>query len=175
MLATVDYISFAHNEAKKSVPLGLKELWIRGLNTARSLFISKKTVKPNTRKNFIERLLNKLLSDISNDFVSINLEFQAIHDKLINGELVIENPKDDFHTVQKIIKLLTRADNLFIEIDYFGNETLKTELKSALHTTYLIEVELKALMYKNKRSDYTKDELFLALSVKSKQTLAKTI
>lgn len=175
MLTTIDYISFAHNETQRSVPAGLKEFWIRGLSFARTVFTSKKTAQSIAVENFVERILNKLLSRISNDFVSINLEFQAIHDKLINGELVIENPREDFETIKKIIKLLTRADNFFMEIDYFGNETLKEELKSSLHTTYLIEVELKGLVYKDKKSSRIKDEMFSLLASKSKQSLSRAV
>lgn len=173
--ATIDYISFAHSETLKSVPYGLKEFWIRGLSVMRSVFKSKTITETNSKENFIERILDKLLSRISNDFVSINLELQAINDKLIKGELVIDNPREDFEVIKKTIKLLTRADNFFIEIDYFGNETLEGELKNALHTTYLIEVELKALVYKDIKIDRKKDEMFSMLATKSKQSLSRAL
>lgn len=174
MFVAVDYISFAHNETQKSVPDGLKELSIRGLSALHNFFISKNATESSVSKgNFIERILSKFFTRISNDFVTINLEMQAIHDKLINGELKIENPEKDFETIKKIIKLLTRADNFFMEINYFGNENLKAELKSSLHTTYLIEVEFKELVYKGKRNERKKDELFSAFAAKSKQSLSR--
>lgn len=170
MITTIDYISFAHSETQKSVPDRLKEFLIRGLSIIRYAFKSPKAT--NTKLNLIDRFLNNLISKISNNFITINLEFQAIHEKLIKGELIIEKPKEDFEIINKIIKMLTRADNFFTEIDYFGNETLKTELKNSLHTSYLIEVELKALVYKDKKIDRNKDEMF-STSIKSKQSLSE--
>lgn len=83
------------------------------------------------------------------------------------------NPKENFEVIKKVIKLLNHANNLLIENDYFNNETLITELKTTLHTSYLIEVELKDLVYKDKKTGRKKDEMFSLLAAKSKQSLSR--
>lgn len=200
-MVAIDYIAFTHNNAQRSVPGGAsvsggtREIWVKMLGFVISWFFSKNrkavktkeveitAVKPNEaestevkiKEGFVIRILNKLIAGILGSFISINLELQGIHSKLINGEIVVDNPTEDYEMINKIIKLLTRADELFEKVNYFDNETLKSELKSSLHTSYLIETEIKDFVFANKKTKRIKDDLFVLLSAKSKISLSRAV
>lgn len=161
-LLHIDYFEIAHGETKNSVPGSIKTFFY-------SLF-------GKNRKGIVHYLLDFLIKKISarllNDFGALSLELEGIHTKLLNGELAIDSLGDAYKTTQKIIALLTSADELFSEIDYFDNELLKKELKNALNTCYLIEVELKELVFKDKKKSPPNDDLFQALAQKSKDSLS---
>jgi hypothetical protein len=158
MVGTVDYISYAHIEARKSVPDSVTEFFMKV-----------------GRYFQADWLLSKLTNNVLSKFVTLNLELQAIHDKLLKEELLIENPQEDYKSIRDIVRLLTRADEIFETIDYFENPNIKAELKSALNNSYLIEVEIRALVFKSNKSKIAKDEMFIALSNKSKESLSRAV
>lgn len=172
---TPDYFLFAHRETKKSVPLGIKEYWIRFLNSVRSIFLLNGTTETIYKISFLERILDRLVLKIQNDFTTVDLELQAIHAKLMNEEITIENPKEDLEIIQKVITLLTKSNELFITISYFDNETLKAAVESSLHTSYLIEGELRVLSIKKRKEKREKDLLFSELASQPKELLLRAI
>ena len=100
MVGTVDYISYAHIEARKSVPDSVTEFFMKV-----------------GRYFQADWLLSKLTNNVLSKFVTLNLELQAIHDKLLKEELLIENPQEDYKSIRDIVRLLTRADEIFETID----------------------------------------------------------
>jgi hypothetical protein len=156
-----DYFSIAHNETRSSVPSGIRAIFL-------SLF-------GRNRKNFGQYLIERISTRLLKDFGALSLELEGIHVKLLNGELSAESVNDDFKTLNKIIKLLTKADELFNEVDYFDSVLLKREVKNTLNTSYLIEVELKDLVFKHKKNPFLKDEMFHALASKSKDSIVRSI
>ena len=110
MVGTVDYISYAHIEARKSVPDSVTEFFMKV-----------------GRYFQADWLLSKLTNNVLSKFVTLNLELQAIHDKLLKEELLIENPQEDYKAIRDIVRLLTRADEIFETIDYFENPKARLE------------------------------------------------
>lgn len=180
MIATItntDYFLFAHSETKKSVPLGIKGYWIRFLSSVRSLFLFNNTSEAIYKASFMERLMNMAIFKIQHDFTAINLELKAILNEIVNNKISVDQPKEAYETMQKVISLLTKADNLFsnTSINYFGNETLKFELESSLRTSYKIEVKLKRIIIESKKETKQKDPLFELLASQSKDYLLRAI
>ncbi len=171
MDATYNYIAYAHGETKRSVPEGLKALWVKALSGAHELFTTKSESKPS----FIERVLNRLIDRLIRDFVSINLEVQAINEKMEEGTLTIVNPDADYETVKKIINLLRKANNTFERVNYFDNQNLEQEITSSLNNLYLIEVKLKNMVFANRKSEPKKDSLFELLALKSNESLSRAL
>lgn len=177
MDATYNYIAYAHGETKRSVPEGLKALWVKALSGAHELFATKSVSKSVTvsKPSFIERVLNSLIDRLIRDFVSINLEVQAINEKMEEGTLIIANPDADYETVKKIINLLRKANNTFERINYFDNQNLEQEIISSLNNLYLIEVKLKNMVFANRKSEPKKDSLFELLALKSNESLSRAL
>lgn len=160
-LLHTDYFGIAHSETRNSVPSGIRAFFL-------SLF-------GRNRKSLGQYLIERISNRILKNFGALSLELEGIHVKLLNGELSTENVDEDYRTLNKIIKLLTYADELFNEVNYFDNQLLEREIKNALNTSYLIEVELKDLVFKNKKNIFLKDEMFHALANKSKDSLVRSI
>lgn len=157
-----DYFTFAHNETRNSVPNGVRTHLLN--------FLSK------YKKGLIHYLRDLLIQKVSNDFVTLNLEFEGIYAKILNETISFENVESDYNTMKKIVTLLTQADEIFSEINYLENQQLEKEIKNTLHTSYLIEVELKSLVFKRKpRQEVQKDDLFELVSLKSKESILESL
>ncbi len=152
----IDYFSIAHNETVKSVPQGVI------LNFFRKF-------------RFASYITGKFRARFIKDFASLNLELEGIHKKMMEKEISLENLESDFENTKKIIRLLTLADEWFEKINYFDSELLKQEVKNTLNNSYLIEVELKDLIFSNKKKTPMKDDLFMALAEKSNSNLSRAL
>lgn len=154
-----NYFTITQNEVRSHVEYGeVKTFIINLFGKYRGFSIS-------------QYLLDRFVKKLANTFTSLSLELEGLHTRMLNQDIAIDNPQEDYSIIKDIIKSLTKADELFSKINYFDNVGIKKEIKNSLNTCYLIEVELRTLVYKDKKKSFVKDELFEALAIKSNESL----
>jgi hypothetical protein len=157
----INYFTIAQDEARNSIPHGFRAFVVN--------FFGK------TQISFTEGIKNFFVNKLSKKFGVISIELEGIYSKLLNKSLDIVSIENDYMTMKNVVALLTQADELFQNVNYFDNSRFKAEIKNTLHISYQIEVELKDLFFQNRQKKNVKDEYFSILALKSKESFINRI